>query len=924
MRIGQKNTLLVVGMMLLVLMGVTTTGYLLVTGHVTQEVENDLKHAHKVYVQAQHEAFAQLVSRARSLSQEPSLLASMLTADPNTVRSTLEETFPRPGIDLLALTLESGPGQTLAEGSKPHLVSPRVLASDEIQTLISRVTRGGRIAYGNTLIFDTFLRLVAIPVDNPSGGLIGVMVVGQEVDQDALERDQPLLRTQVALFNDKVLVGSTLPAQQSQLAALKYDKHTDLLRFSLQDNNYLGHVYRVLAGDGETPVAKLLLAQASDHYWAPYHSFAMQGLLISGAVLVVATVLGVVISRRTFTRPISLLAAATKKIAAGDLSYKVRFSRDDELGELAQSFNQMLEDLNRSQEELVHNRQRFHDFAESSSDWLWETDAEGRFTYLSPGFKTSLGMDTQQFLGKTWSEVFTQDDMSQLESRINPGTSRGFPFKDINCRVGLPDGSHRYLRLSGIPVRNQDAFVGFRGTASDVSKQRMNEERVSILSNQDQLTGLANRRRFLVDLAHEVRRAQSHGRHGSLILVDLDHLKLLNDAAGYAVGDEIIVQVAGILHQSSRKEDIIGRISGDEFAMAFPDMPMEAARGKAEQILEAIGHCRPIRTKSGVPINVSASVGLVSFPDQGTEPVELIAKADTAMYAAKDAGRNRIETYDENSMSREHIGTLLASRNLVLRGLEEDRFELHFQPIASVLDGEVHHFETLVRMRGDDETILSPAAFIPAAEQFGLIGRVDKEIVRKAIYHIATLPDAMANVGFSINLSGLSVGDAEMLALIERSIEETALDPKRITFEVTETAACENMSLAAEFIGRIRQLGCQISLDDFGVGFSSFSYLKNLHVDILKIDGSFIRDIVDNQEDQLFVKALVDVARGMGIRTIAEFVETEAAFRLLRRLGVDYVQGYFIGRPAPAITADGLREIARRVGLGGGHQVVNG
>lgn len=919
MRIGQKNSLLVVGLMLLVLVGVTGAGYLLVTGHVKRQISSDIQHAHEVYVQAQREAFAQLVSTARNIGQEPGLLAALLTAHPPTVRSTLEESFPRPGIDLLALSLESDPGRTLAEASKPHLVSPRVLASDAIQTLVRQVSQGARVAYGNAMIFETFLRLVAIPVSSPGGGVIGVMVLGQEVDQTAVERYQPLLRTQVALYDGQALVGATLPAGLAQLQGLTPGR----VEFSLDGTGYLGRVYPVLAGDGRTPVARLLLAHAGDNYWAPYRSFALQGLLVSGAVLVVAAVLGMAISRRTLTRPLSLLAAATRKIAAGDLSWKVELVRDDELGELAESFNRMLDDLRRSNEALEHNRRRFHDFAESSSDWLWETDAEGRFTYLSPGFKTSLGMDGRQCLGRTWQEVFPDDDLEALSVHLRPQRSRGFPFKDLTLRVCLQDATRRDLRISGIPVREQDRFAGFRGTASDISKQRINEERVTLLSNQDQLTGLANRRRFLVDLAHEIHRAQAHARHGVLALIDLDHLKLLNDAAGYAVGDEMIVQVAGVLERLAREEDIVGRISGDEFALTLPDMGLDDAREQAQRILDAIAECRPVRTKAGVPINISASIGLVDFPDQGTDPVELIAKADSAMYAAKDAGRNRFEVFDENSMSREHVGGLLASRNRVLRGLEEDRFELHFQPIASVLNGEVHHFETLVRMRDDSGQVVPPSAFIPAAEQFGLIGRVDREIVRKAIYHIATLPDALGQVAFSINLSGLSVGEDDLLRLIEGCLDETGLDPVRITFELTETAACENMALAAEFLSRIRQLGCRIALDDFGVGFSSFSYLKHLHVDMLKIDGSFIREIVTNREDQLFVKALVDVARGMGIRTIAEFVESEAAFRLLQRLGVDYVQGYHIGRPEAAITEAGLHGFARRLNPGGG-QVVNG
>jgi EAL domain-containing protein (putative c-di-GMP-specific phosphodiesterase class I) len=334
--------------------------------------------------------------------------------------------------------------------------------------------------------------------------------------------------------------------------------------------------------------------------------------------------------------------------------------------------------------------------------------------------------------------------------------------------------------------------------------------------------------------------------------------------------------------------------------MAFPEMTAQQARDKARAVLEAISECRPLH--QGHAINVSASIGLVEFPEQGREAVELLAKADTAMYAAKDAGRNRAKLFIEGDMSRERMGTQLAWKSRIVEALENDLFELAFQPIAALIDGEVHHFETLVRMRYRDGTTLMPGNFIPTAEQFGLIGKVDRAIVRKALRHLATLPPELSSVGISINLSGMSVGDEEVFNLIESELKKTGLNPQRITFEVTETAACEQMARATEFIARIRQLGCQISLDDFGVGFSSFSYLKNLHVDILKIDGSFIRDLAKSRDDQLFVKALVDVARGMGIRTVAEFVETAGTVELLRRLGVDYVQGYYVGRPGKAIS----------------------
>ncbi|WP_297527945.1 putative bifunctional diguanylate cyclase/phosphodiesterase [Thiohalobacter sp.] len=906
MKLGQKNTLFVVLLLLAVMIGVAVSGYLLIQRHVGQMIDQDIQRAHGVFVEAQKTAFDRMVSTARGIGREPALMAAAITGDAATVRSMLEDLFPRPGIDLLAIYLDAGGGNVVAEGRKPHFTSPQVLASRPLDELVQRVLGGADAAFGNALIFDTFLRLAATPIQAPDGTPIGVLLLGEEVGQPAVARLKELVSADVALFHGQAVLGSTLPTPETPFAELSYGGNDRRpLAFLAGGERYIGHVFRVLAGDGETTAAHLLLAHPAAHYWAPYEALGKRALLFSAVILVVAGVFGVAVSGATLTRPVLALVKATRQIASGDLNHKVNIHRRDELGQLAQAFNLMLDNLGASQAELERNRQRFHDFAESSSDWLWETDAECRFVYVSSSITTTMGMRPDEFIGRRLDEIFVRDDMSDVMARLCPDRERYYPFRDLELTLTLIDGSRRHLRLNGMPVLEGGHFRGYRGTASDISKAKQDEERLTVLANQDQMTGLANRRRFLIDLAHEIRRSQSRGTRGALLLIDLDHLKLINDAAGHAVGDEIIVQVAGVLNRLSRKEDLVARVSGDEFAMAFPEMDREQALLKARQVLDAVNECRPIH--GGQTINVTASVGLVFFPDQGGQAVELMAMADTAMYAAKDGGRNRIQVYSEADTARERMGSQLAWKNKVLEAIDHELFELVFQPIAGVVDGQVHHFETLVRIRDTDGNSLMPGNFIPAAEQFGLIGQVDRIIMRKAVAYLAGLPADMASVGISINLSGLSVGDEAMLDFIRETLGDSGVDPSRITFEVTETAACENMSRAVEFIARVRQLGCRISLDDFGVGFSSFSYLKNLKVDILKIDGSFIRDITRNREDRLFVKALVDVARGLGIRTIAEYVESAEAFALLRRIGVDYVQGYFVGRPQPHIERDKLR-----------------
>lgn len=902
MNIGQKNALFIMGLVFLVLGSVSVAGFFLIQNHVRAVIDSDLSRAQRVFVEAQKHAFDRLVTTARGVSREPSLLAAASTGDIETVRGMLEDLYPRPGIDLLAVYLGNSADSVVAEGSKPHFTSPQTLSSAPLQALLRQVALGAPVAYGNALIFDTFLRLTAIPIQNTvGGGAMGVLVTGEDVSQFVVATYKELVRAEVALFAGNVVLGSTLPPGKFDLQDLQYSSDTRTpIEFVAGGEAFIGHVYPILGADAKTTVAHVLLAHSSHSYWEPYIRLGNSGLTIAALILLIALLIGIAVSRVTLTQPIMALAEATRHIAAGDLTYQVQVRRRDELGQLANSFNSMLADLSTSQVELEHNRKRFHDFAESSSDWLWETDHLGRFIYVSSSVNETLAMTPEDFVGLTLAQVFGHDDLSEATAQLQCDGKRCSAFKELECNVSLADGSRRFLRLNGMPVAEDGVLHGYRGTTRDASKAKQDEERLVVLSNQDQLTGLSNRRRFIIDLAHEIRHAQSRNRLGALILIDLDHLKMINDTAGHAVGDELIVQISGVLKRLSRDEDLVARVSGDEFALAFPEMSVEQARDKARNILEAISECRPLH--QGQILNISASIGLVMFPEQGRDAVELMAKADTAMYAAKDAGRNRAKLFVEGDMSRERMGTQLAWKSRIVEALDNDTLELAFQPIAALVDGDVHHFETLVRMRDRDGTTLMPGNFIPTAEQFGLIGKVDRAIVRKALRYLASLPQEFSTVGISINLSGMSVGDEEVFNLIQSELIETGIDPKRITFEVTETAACEQMAKAAEFITRIRQLGCQISLDDFGVGFSSFSYLKNLRVDILKIDGSFIRDINKNRDDQLFVKALVDVSRGMGIRTVAEFVETADTVEILRRLGVDYVQGYYVGRPAKSIT----------------------
>ena len=897
MNIEQKNTLFVISLVLAVLLGVTGAAFLLVRDHVAASIRGDLERASKVFVSAQKNTFDNLFSVARSVRSEPSLIAATLTGDIATVRSMLDDLYPRPGTDFIAVYLDTGPGDVAGVGDKPHFTSPQVLGSADLLNLVRGLAEGDGVEFGNALLFDSLLQLVAVPIQNPLGGRAGALIVGKRFSEKDLQALRNLVYADIALFSDNVVLASSIPGLKTQLPMINsIDSSRSGDELDVGDERYSIRVLPVLNQAGsDRKAAKVLLAVPHSTYWAPFQVLGGNALYFSALILLLAALFGIIISRRTLTRPVQLLAHATRAIANGDMTQKIKIARNDELGQLMSSFNTMLGTLTASQNELKNSRRRFRDFASSSSDWLWETDRSGHFTFVSTSVSETLDIPAESWLGRTPSEIFPGSNLGELMSLLRAGGDRRDIFKEVEIWVHARNGDQHCLRLNGVPVFSGKSFKGYRGTARDITKVKQDEKRMVILANQDHLTGLSNRRRFIQDLNHEIRRVERDEQTGVLLLIDIDHLKLINDTAGHAAGDQIIVQIAGLLKRASREQDFLARVSGDEFAVAYPGMDESMGIEKAGELLERIGGLKP--RYGGRSLNVSASIGIVTFPAQGKAPVELLAKADAAMSSAKHSGRNCIRSYDESDMMREEMDNQLVWKDRLLEALDRNELVLVFQPIVAIAAGRTSHYEVLVRMREKSGKLVPPGKFIPAAEQFGLIQRVDRQVLTKAIRYLAELPAELSQMAFSINLSGMSVGSQEMYDCIEKEVRESGVDPARITFEITETAACEQLTSAMEFIQKIRQLGCRISLDDFGVGFSSFSYLKHLRADILKIDGSFIRDIHNNNADQLFVKALVDVARGMGMRTIAEFVENEQVYDRVRSLGVDYVQGYYLGKP---------------------------
>ncbi len=525
-------------------------------------------------------------------------------------------------------------------------------------------------------------------------------------------------------------------------------------------------------------------------------------------------------------------------------------------------------------------------------------DKDGRVLSLNPEGERVTGRDLKAAGQFKFYELLDQDDITEEVTYSLHNLRRGLIDSwQHDSRVVATDGSRRTISWIHSRLARRVAAGGAQvlSVGLDITEREEVERKLSWLADHDPLTELINRRRFQLDFEMLIERSLRYRHSGALLYLDLDQFKYINDTSGHLAGDSMLKLVAGRLRKIVRSSDLLARLGGDEFALAIPETDTAGVKEMADKILHLLQQIElPVKGRSH---RISASIGIALFPEHGTNIHDLMANADLAMYQAKNIGRDRWHLFSAGEQVREQLGEQVLWKQKIEQALKEERFFLQFQPIMEISSGDISHYEVLVRMLEDNGETASPAAFIPVAEQTGLIHNIDRLVLQKAIEKLVELRRRGVVSKFSINLSGRVVDDPKMLTLLQRLLCESGLSPGQLLFEITETAALANIQAAGEFMDAIRGLGCQTALDDFGVGFSSFFYLKELPVDFIKIDGSFIRQLPHNRDDRIFVKAMAEVASGLGKLTIAEFVEDEETLQLLRELGVHFAQGYHIGRP---------------------------
>lgn len=444
------------------------------------------------------------------------------------------------------------------------------------------------------------------------------------------------------------------------------------------------------------------------------------------------------------------------------------------------------------------------------------------------------------------------------------------------------------------------AFIGVVAVmaialAATVSERRGVEAQLVHLVANDPLTGLLSRRRFQEELSLLLAQARRYGTRGGLLFLGLDEFKSINDTLGHRTGDELLISLSRLLRGRLRESDLLARLGGDEFAILLPHVDRDQAQVVAGHLLEAVRHHSIVA--KGQAIGTTASIGIALIPEYGTTIEELLVHADRALYQAKEKGRNCFGVYAPDKDWQAQMENRLRVERRIRQALEEGLFLFHAQPILDLRSNRITQYELLLRMIGEGGLILLPSDFLYIAERFGLIHDIDRWVVQQAIRLLARHSQAFPELGLSANLSGKAFLDEELLPIIQRELERTSVNPANLTLEITESAAIADTNQAQKFANALKKLGCRFALDDFGVGFSSLYHLKHLPVEYLKIDGSFIRDLPNNPVDQHLVKAVVEVARGLHKETIAEFVGDEETVQLLRKYGVDFAQGFYIGKP---------------------------
>jgi diguanylate cyclase (GGDEF)-like protein/PAS domain S-box-containing protein len=560
------------------------------------------------------------------------------------------------------------------------------------------------------------------------------------------------------------------------------------------------------------------------------------------------------------------------------------------------------------EEALFREKESAQITLQSIGDGVITTDAKGVIDYVNPVAEALTGWRLEDSQGRAIEEIFRafhEETCEPLENPLAVAIRRTRSIKSVRPMLLIRrDGNEIYVESTASPIRDGSGAVsGGVLVFHDVSEARELNRRLSYHASHDVLTGLVNRREFESRMERALKSAKARETSYALCVLDLDQFKIVNDTCGHSAGDALLGQVGALLKSKVRWRDTLARLGGDEFGILLESCSLDEAMRTAEALREAVRNFK--FTWEERTFRLGASIGVVPISADNADVAAVLSAADSACQAAKEAGRNRVHSFEENDIDLMRRRREMQWAARINNALEEGRFELFRQTIMPLQKTEAGaHYELLLRMRDEAGKIVGPDNFMTAAERYGITPSIDRWVIENAFRWLVSEADEREKLTMcSINLSGQSLGDDKFLPYVIDQFHRSGLDATKICFEITETAAIASFSQANRFIQALKELGCKFALDDFGTGLSSFGYLKHFPVDYLKIDGSFVKEILHDPIDREMVRSINEIGHLTGKQTIAEFAENQEIINMLQSLGVDYAQGYGVSQPTRVLKA---------------------
>ena len=549
--------------------------------------------------------------------------------------------------------------------------------------------------------------------------------------------------------------------------------------------------------------------------------------------------------------------------------------------------------------ELQNERNFVSNILDTAQVLIMRLDQLGKILSINQYGKKLTGYDEEVLVSKyLFTDLICDNESDDLLNGVIPDLlDKKYATYKHDSALSSLKGDKLYISWFFTVIHNVDAEPEILVVGLDLTERRAVETQLAWLADHDPLTGLFNRRRFDNELHRVLIEAERFKHNCALIFFDVDQFKYINDSSGHKVGDQLLSKIAEQLKLAVRKTDIIARFGGDEFVVLSPQITQEGAESLINKVFSQVMDVEVVLGE--VLHKVSISAGLLMFPVEGYTGQDLMASVDIAMYKAKELGRGMWCLASPSDLDRDEVKYRVNWKSKIEKALAEERFVLYFQPIMRIADKSISHYECLLRMIGENGDIIPPGPFICVAEQTGLIKYIDKMVLEMAFQRQKQFMDKGLNIVLSVNMSGELLSNPEAFQMCTSLLENYGVKAEQFIFEVTETKAVSNLKSANSFISQFTAIGGKFALDDFGVGFSSMNYLKKLPVQYLKIDGEFIKNLPNTHEDRLFVNAINEVGQGMNIESIAEFVENDEILEVLSDIGVDYAQGYGIGKPMP-------------------------